>query len=282
VRRQMCQSLCLGKGKGPTPQKWPHQDRPDTPQPGHWEKAFIMPGGREPIHRAQDLQGGLRGGCERSRETPGCPMPGSLWHCRRARWHPTGAAQGRGRCPSPEAWHRGRQLGRDIKDPSDPSLRAGDGAAAMGVREELQHPQTPASSRSHPYPRQQQLGPVPLAGCWGRVVGDCPTAVLLWAEGHNAGPLHEDKRGPGHLPRAAGRAGMELQAELQPPQTAPAFVLEAGSSSGRTSGAGAISHPFREQLLLPPPSQSTALHCQSRHVSFRRLCSDPPTRTTQT
>lgn len=47
-------------------------------------KNFIIPGGREPTHRTQDLYGGLQGGCEHSRETPACPSPGSLWHCRRA------------------------------------------------------------------------------------------------------------------------------------------------------------------------------------------------------
>lgn len=52
-------SHCLRKRKGLTPHKRPHQDRPDAPQPEHREKAFTMPGGRESIHRAQDLQAGL-------------------------------------------------------------------------------------------------------------------------------------------------------------------------------------------------------------------------------
>lgn len=66
------------------------QERPDTTEMAalgqtQCTTAFIMPEGREPIHRAQDLQGGLQGGCEHSRETPGYPTLESLWHCRRAR-----------------------------------------------------------------------------------------------------------------------------------------------------------------------------------------------------
>lgn len=75
--------------------------------------------------------------------------------------------------------------GRDIRDPIVPSLCAGDGAVIKEVREEPQHPQIPAravptTSRSHPYPRQQQRGPVPLqdAGAEGWV-----TAPLLSSSG---------------------------------------------------------------------------------------------------
>lgn len=77
-------SHCLGKRKGLVPHKWPHrEDRPDALQPGHGAKAFTMPGGRESIHRAQDLQAGLRAACEHPWETLSCPALGSLWHCRR-------------------------------------------------------------------------------------------------------------------------------------------------------------------------------------------------------
>ena len=88
--------------------------------------------------------------------------------------HLMGAMQGGGCCcPSPEVRHGGCQLGgtsgtQDFHR-TDPSLRAGDGPAVMRAREELQHPRIPAravpiSSRSHPYPCRQQLGPIPLQG----------------------------------------------------------------------------------------------------------------------
>lgn len=65
----------------------------------------------------------------------------------------------------------------------------------------------------------------------------------------------------GTSPGLAGRAGVVLQAELDPPQQLLPSCWRQVPALGQTSGAGAISHPFEEQLLLPPANQSTAPHC---------------------
>lgn len=73
--------------------------------------------------------------------------------------------------------------GRNVRDfhPTDPSLGAGVGPAVVGAGEELQHPCVPAtalptSSRSHPYPHQQQPELIPLQGAGA---GGWATAPLL-------------------------------------------------------------------------------------------------------
>lgn len=76
-----------------------------------------------------------------------------------------------------------------------------------------QHPQIPA--RALPTSSRSFCGAL-LRGLGCRA-SESPTAVLLWAERHT-GPLQEGKHGPGHLLRAAGRAGALLQAELDFPQ----------------------------------------------------------------
>lgn len=123
--------LCLGNRKDPIPQKWPHQDRPNAPQP-------LSCLGEENQYTEHKT---FRVGSEGAASTPGRRWVTPRWSLfgtaggLASSPHPTGAAQWGGCCPSPEVQHRGCQLGgtsgtQDFH-PTDSSLRAGEGPAVV-------------------------------------------------------------------------------------------------------------------------------------------------------
>lgn len=105
------------------------EGRPDTTEMAtRGKQTHHRPGigGRESIHRAQDLHRGLRAGCVHARVTPGCTTPGALWHCEhipRALCRAEGAtlAPGQGR----EGQQRARTATPCVLAPGQPSREPG-------------------------------------------------------------------------------------------------------------------------------------------------------------
>lgn len=98
-------------------------------------------------------------------------------------------------------------------------------------------------------------------------MSDCPTALLLWAEGLNIGPLQEGEHGPGHLPRATGRAEVWCYRLSETPPNSS--CLRVGGRSQLRAGiwswchlmslqgaaAAATSKPVHSSPLLVPSCQ---------------------------
>lgn len=181
MRCKRHRSLCLENRKGPIPQKQPHQETDQihhSPGMGKRPLSCLKEGNQYTEHKT------FRAGAEGAASTHGrqrAAPPGvslALQEGPLAACIPWVAYRGEGcYCPSPEVRHAACQLGgtsgtQDFH-PTDRSLCAGDGPAVVRAGEELQHPQIPAravstSSRSHPYPHQQQSGPIPLQGAGQR------------------------------------------------------------------------------------------------------------------
>lgn len=100
------------------------EGRPDTTEMAtRGKQTHHRPGtgGRESIHRAQDLHRGLRAGCVHSRLTPGCTTPGAPWHCEHI---PRAPCRAESATSAPGQGREGQQRARTATPRSPPCVPA--------------------------------------------------------------------------------------------------------------------------------------------------------------